>query len=217
VQRSACRPNEPVGNGYGDVGSWRADVLAVDATTGRRVAFEVQLKVLTIADARSRTALQRQLGCFRLVHRVSDHAGALGPCRSKRVNPWTVTPITVFTGWCQPRLDRCAEFRVPHTEAALRAARRCQSLRRDVRCEQPGACVACRISKNPVSVTCRIFNTPSPWSRQRSSRSTMLSRLSLGCGAASSCAHRRLSIGVSYPELCARLEGLPHRSAHGLA
>jgi competence protein CoiA len=42
--------------GSGDVGGWRADVLAIDATTGRRVAFEVQLAALTIADARSRTA-----------------------------------------------------------------------------------------------------------------------------------------------------------------
>lgn len=42
--------------GSGDVGGWRADVLAVDATTGRRVAFEVQLAPLTITDARSRIA-----------------------------------------------------------------------------------------------------------------------------------------------------------------
>lgn len=42
--------------GCGDVGGWRADVLAVDAATRRRVAFEVQLAALTIADARSRTA-----------------------------------------------------------------------------------------------------------------------------------------------------------------
>jgi hypothetical protein len=42
--------------GSSDIGGWRADVLAVDATTGRRVAFEVQLAALTIADARSRTA-----------------------------------------------------------------------------------------------------------------------------------------------------------------
>lgn len=46
--------------GSGDVGGWRADVLAVDATTRRRAAFEVQCAPLTIADARSRIALQRR-------------------------------------------------------------------------------------------------------------------------------------------------------------
>jgi hypothetical protein len=39
-----------------DVGGWRADVLAVDEDSGRRVAFEVQLAAMTISDGEARTA-----------------------------------------------------------------------------------------------------------------------------------------------------------------
>lgn len=40
----------------GDRGGWRADVLAVDDQSGRRIAFEAQLAAMTIADAQTRTA-----------------------------------------------------------------------------------------------------------------------------------------------------------------
>jgi hypothetical protein len=39
----------------GDVGVWRADVLAVDPSSGRRVAFEVQLAGMTVATGKLRT------------------------------------------------------------------------------------------------------------------------------------------------------------------
>lgn len=40
----------------GDSGGWRADVLAVDDRSGRRIAFEAQLATMTVADAQARTA-----------------------------------------------------------------------------------------------------------------------------------------------------------------
>jgi hypothetical protein len=40
----------------GDVGGWRADVLATDPTTGQRVAFEAQLASMTVDEGTERTA-----------------------------------------------------------------------------------------------------------------------------------------------------------------
>lgn len=40
----------------GDAGGWRADVLASDPSSGRRIAFEVQLAAMTTDEARARTA-----------------------------------------------------------------------------------------------------------------------------------------------------------------
>ena len=45
--------------GERDAGGWRADVLAVDTSSSRRVAFEVQLAAQTTADAQARTARYR--------------------------------------------------------------------------------------------------------------------------------------------------------------
>ena len=40
----------------GDVGGWRADVLATDPLSGTRVAFEVQLAPMTVVEGEERTA-----------------------------------------------------------------------------------------------------------------------------------------------------------------
>ena len=73
--------------GSGDVGGWRADVLAVDATTGRRVAFEVQLAALTIADARSRTARYSadEIQTIWLTTRSAPWVWAVPGCRLEQV------------------------------------------------------------------------------------------------------------------------------------
>ena len=83
IRAAGCSAAVEATPGSGDIGGWRADVLAVDATTGRRVAFEVQLAPLTIADARSRTARYRadEIQTIWLTTRSAPWVWAVPGCR----------------------------------------------------------------------------------------------------------------------------------------